>query len=192
MPLILCTERNKLPDQFLPEAGALPVDPCTLQTIPFCWVERVHAEQDETHKQWIPYAVITCNGSIACYPRRGSETRLHDYWSCGFGGHVEKSDEQGGSILCTLKNSLERELWEECRLNPSNYKLDFLGIVNEDLSAVGRVHIACVFLVTIANREIMQSTEEISQILWMDPHSQSNTLECWSQLSLNLLSKSKS
>ncbi|RMH16249.1 MAG: hypothetical protein D6698_10000 [Gammaproteobacteria bacterium] len=56
-------------------------------------LERNRAETDENYRQIIPYVVFYDNrptrGSYLVYRRSGSESRLHQHWSMGFGGHVD-------------------------------------------------------------------------------------------------------
>lgn len=188
MPKICCLKRLEIPKAWLPKTGSLSAtDPSLsrLNHVQVHWKERNTVEKDPTFKQCIPYTLIESNGLIACYPRTGTETRLHELYSCGIGGHVEESDAQA-DFVPTLRHSLRREIREECELHTSCEKLQFLGIINEEISEVGRVHLGFVYLLRLNASQVPQTTEEISSIQWIDPQHHSCHLEYWSQLAIDL------
>src|SRR5690606_21799470 len=122
-------------------------------------------------KQWIPYVLIeNDHGELAAYPRQGSETRLHGRFSLGIGGHINPRDAEGAHSAreiwaCALYQGLRRELAEELP-DAFSGKTQFLGLINEDVSAVGRVHLGVVFHHRI--RDTSRVPEgELSQLTWI-------------------------
>lgn len=124
-------------------------------------VPRGPAEEDPGFKQIIPYAVLQLHPerygpleSVACYRRgkAGQESRLHDRLSLGVGGHVDAEDlGAGGPISGAYYRALDRELNEEVKytpdpLVPANVPV---GLVNEEETAVGSVHLGVVHRVRV-------------------------------------------
>ena len=112
------------------------------------FMDRAAAEQDPTHKQVIPYLVLR-DGERWFLMRRtraGGDARLHDRWSIGVGGHLNPGDRD-------VEGGLRRE-WAEELL--ADFVPDFVpaGLLNDDTTAVGAVHIGIVFLADAAGREV--------------------------------------
>lgn len=130
--------------------------------------DRDKLETDENYKQIIPYVISVFdhpnynNPLIFTYSRSeaGGEERLHGRRSIGIGGHVNtddyyearaslKSHEFCGRIDYYLAG-LKRELFEEVSLKGAegrHWKMQALGMVNQDDDDVGKVHIGMVHLV---------------------------------------------
>lgn len=109
---------------------------------------RDDAEVDPQRKQIIPYLVLR-DGDATFLMRRtraGADARLHDHYSIGIGGHIEPGD---GSPL----GGLERE-WNE------EIEADFMpafsavGLLNDDTTAVGAVHLGLVYTADAAGRRV--------------------------------------
>jgi len=105
------------------------------------FAERSAAETRPSWKQLIPYCIVSRGDEVFCVQRLSgqSETRLHGRRSIGIGGHVNPDD--AGDATGLLERALWRELEEELVL-PGGYResLSFLGILNDDDTAVGAVH----------------------------------------------------
>ncbi|MDR1909021.1 MAG: hypothetical protein LBQ35_03815 [Spirochaetaceae bacterium] len=113
------------------------------------FMRRDAAETDESCKQIIPYV-------YACYEDRclllerlsaQSETRLHGKLSLGLGGHINPGDLAGagaGAGPNPVLAGLRRELAEEVLLEPAG-EPEFRGVINDDSTAVGRVHVGFVY-----------------------------------------------
>lgn len=190
MAEILTVKRDKLPQKWLGNESATSL--CyeelnnAISGIEADWIERADAENDSSFKQFIPYAVAYYKGKIGCYKRSGDEKRLHDLYSIGAGGHIDREDDKG-SIIDTLESGLARELSEEF-VDFSNDKADieFVGVINEDNTPVGAVHLGMVFKIDL-NEEINPG-EELSDFEWVDREIlESLNLEHWSKLALKLL-----
>jgi predicted NUDIX family phosphoesterase len=105
-------------------------------------------EVDPAFKQVIPYLVLRDRGNYFLMRRTkaGADTRLHDRWSIGIGGHLNPSD-------ATLREGLIREWREElaARFVPD---FRYVGLLNDDLTDVGRVHLGVVFEADARGRKV--------------------------------------
>ena len=127
--------------------GPVLLDPNHLQFLP-----RDQAEYDPTYKQLIPYVVLCHAGRLFHYRRvGGSEKRLTARRSIGLGGHINPCDCQSGND--PYRAGLLRELAEEADL-PS-YEETILGILNDDRTLVGRVHVGIVHLLTLSEPRVL-------------------------------------
>jgi len=108
---------------------------------------REPVESDPSLKQLIPYAVVVREDSVFLFRRTngGGEKRLHGLRSIGVGGHVNPVD-LGGGRPGLLSRALRRELDEELTL-PGVRHAHFAGILNDDSTAVGSVHLGAVAVV---------------------------------------------
>lgn len=141
------------------------------------FLRRGDAERDPEFKQLIPYIIFICEDSATGRPsvfayRRGDgqgETRLRSKWSVGVGGHINDVDANGASAAETLKtpetpenvpaapfgNDLfsagaAREIAEEVVLGAPILRFERVGLVNDDGTEVGRVHLGVVCVATLA------------------------------------------
>ncbi|MFQ3577745.1 MAG: hypothetical protein SNJ52_01880, partial [Verrucomicrobiia bacterium] len=81
------------------------------------FLPRDEAERDPSHKQLIPYALLTCEGRLLCYQRGkgGGEARLASKRSIGFGGHLNPADQEHLDVGA-YESLVLRELSEELRI----------------------------------------------------------------------------
>jgi predicted NUDIX family phosphoesterase len=114
------------------------LDPAGLLYLP-----RGRAENDPSFKQLIPYVVLRCGGSVFHYTRgsKGSEARLHARRSIGIGGHV--CSEDGVATADAYRAGLLRELEEEIDAPPAVAE-GVVGLINDDTTPVGSVHLGIV------------------------------------------------
>ncbi|MFI5402620.1 MAG: NUDIX domain-containing protein [Planctomycetota bacterium] len=107
------------------------------------FAERDRVEEDPSLKQVIPYALVAREQRVFLCRRtdRGGERRLHGMLSVGVGGHVNPQD--AGDVI---HDALRRELAEELVL-PPRYECRVVGLVNNDTTPVGSVHIGVVAVV---------------------------------------------
>ena len=124
---------------------------------------RHEVENDPTWKHFASYAVVCAGGRVLSYQRTtaGGETRLHGLRSIGIGGHVNTED---GALSerwdeAALDTAALRELHEEIVV-PGEYRMDFIGFVNDDSNPVGRVHVGLVYRceLTTADRSVARET----------------------------------
>lgn len=103
------------------------------------YVPRSEAEHDRSLKQVIPYLVLRDGDGyfLMRRTRAGGDARLHDLWSIGVGGHLNPDD--GG-----LAGGLTREWHEEVVADfLPNFRL--VGLLNDDTTDVGSVHLGAVY-----------------------------------------------
>lgn len=195
--LILCSKRSDLPTEWVRSRICLPFSApdlfARLQPVEPLWIDRLEAEQDPSYKQWIPYAVvINRSGLVAAYKRKGAETRLHGLWSIGVGGHIHPFDSPSPFAWeATVANAVYRELLEEIP-GAEVEELHLVGLINEEQTPVGRVHIGLVHICKLRQCSTTRS-EELEQLSWIEPariksDGWLNRLETWSQLAWELLS----
>jgi predicted NUDIX family phosphoesterase len=108
---------------------------------------RSEVEDDPGFKQIIPYVVFRCDDAVFCYTRGNSqgEARLHRLRSLGVGGHVAEEDAEGRKSLEAYEYAMRRELDEEVEVR-SPGRLSRVGLINDDSTPVGRVHLGVVHL----------------------------------------------
>ena len=117
---------------------------------------RATAEQSPEYRQIIPYVLIHHGGSYFVLERtpKQSEARLHHKLSLGIGGHINPGDD--------LAAGLRKELDEEVAID-APYKLQFVGILNDETTEVGRVHLGAVHLLEPeAPRVSVRETEKMN------------------------------
>jgi len=118
---------------------------------------RGEMERDRSWKQVIPYLVLR-DGPRYFLMRRtraGGDARLHDLWSIGVGGHLNPGDGD-------LAGGLRREWREEVR---ASFEPDFelLGLINDDSTDVGSVHVGAVYVADAHGRDVtILETEKLS------------------------------
>ena len=117
------------------------------------FTDRDTAETNEDLKQIIPYVTIqrADDDKYLAYKRskKAGETRLHDKWSVGFGGHVNPEDlpeapKNEMSFLYAIERELTEELkWENDRVD--QFVISMEKIIYDDSDALGRVHLGLNF-----------------------------------------------
>ncbi len=193
---VLCIHRDRLPSSWVKTKSILPLDlntfveECTQSGFDF--IIRKEAEQNPDLKQVIPYILLqTQNSETAIYNRQGSEKRLHDLWSLGIGGHINPIDQKNkqASFKDILICGMERELDEELIKRPPLDQAKFVGIISEDITDVGSVHLGAVFQIITKTPELYLPGPELSQFQWAKNKELTQLdLELWSELALALIS----
>ncbi len=193
---VLCIDRNALPPEWVSQRTVLPMNfstfTATCTQSGFHFINRSRAEKDNKKKQIIPYILVqTVDGSMtAAYNRQGSEKRLHDLWSIGIGGHINPEDKISDTddFQKILKNGMSRELDEELVSRPLSDPIEFAGIISEDITPVGCVHLGAVFKIITDSAKSYVPGPELHSFTW---HPTKNiaqlNLELWSKLALELL-----
>jgi predicted NUDIX family phosphoesterase len=193
---ILCIRQDRLPDAWMARTAVAPmplsefVDVCTRAGHRF--MDRAVAEQDACWQQVIPYVVLQTRDQdkTAVYLRKGSETRLHDLWSFGIGGHIDSQDRSGYSVPFRdiLISGMTRELDEELIRRPEADAPVFCGIINEMITEVGQVHLGAVFQIKTDMPDAYVPGPELNRFHWMaTSRIFSLNMELWSSLALDLL-----
>jgi predicted NUDIX family phosphoesterase len=118
---------------------------------------RTAMEVDRSWKQVIPYLVLR-DGERYFLMRRtraGGDARLHDRWSIGVGGHLNPGDGD-------LAGGLRREWREELR---ADFEPEFriVGLLNDDSTDVGSVHIGAVYVADAGGLPVgIRETDKLS------------------------------
>jgi predicted NUDIX family phosphoesterase len=154
------------------------------------FLPRSAAEDDPTHKQLIPYLVIRHGGRLLHYTRgkSGGEARLHAKGSIGIGGHINDGDAQAKHFdAAAYQRAVERELHEELAI-AGVYHQESVALLNDDSTAVGRVHLGVVHLVDVDSDAIRPREDAISNLEFLTPEELSGRredLEVWSRICLD-------
>jgi len=145
-------------------------------------------EADESCKQVIPYPVLR-DGDAWFLMRRtkaGGDIRLHDRYSIGVGGHVNPED---GGLDGDLRPALRREWLEELAVDFVP-RFRFVGLLNDDTTPVGRVHVGLVYEADAAGRPVaIRETDKLSGsfVDARDVAAVEDRLETWSRLAFEFL-----
>ena len=118
------------------------------------WMRRGDAEEDPSYKQPIPYILMKKDDTYFCFRRSGSEERLHEKWSWGVGGHVDRVDDEGNPLM----NGLRREIEEE--VGVSECDVEQMGYINYDSDDVGKVHFGMLYIAEI-HEDVSVEDDEI-------------------------------
>jgi predicted NUDIX family phosphoesterase len=154
------------------------------------FLPRSAAEDDPSHKQLIPYLVIRHGDRVLHYTRgkSGGEARLHAKGSIGIGGHINDGDAQAAHFdAAAYHRAVERELHEELDI-PGAYRHEILALLNDDSTAVGRVHLGIVHLVDVDSDAIRPREEAISNVEFLtlaELAGRREHLEVWSRICLD-------
>ncbi|MEO8273484.1 MAG: NUDIX domain-containing protein [Chloroflexota bacterium] len=118
---------------------------------------RAEVEIDRGWKQVIPYLVLRERDHYFLMRRTqaGGDARLHDRWSIGVGGHLNPGDRD-------LAGGLRREWREEL---VADFEPDFrlIGLLNDDTTDVGSVHVGAVYVASANGHEVaIRETDKLS------------------------------
>jgi predicted NUDIX family phosphoesterase len=140
---------------------------------------RADVEVDRSWKQVIPYLVLR-DGHRYFLMRRtqaGGDARLHDRWSIGVGGHLNPGDGD-------LAGGLRREWREEVRAD-FEPAFSLIGLLNDDTTDVGSVHVGAVYLAEAEGRPVaIRETDKLAGE-FAEPHAVAGVvdrMETWSAL----------
>jgi predicted NUDIX family phosphoesterase len=152
---------------------------------------RSQVEDDPSLKQIIPYVVFRCANVVFCYTRGRSqgEARLHRLRSLGVGGHVSEDDAQGARTLDAYEAAMRRELEEEVAIQ-SPGRIRRVGLINDDATPVGRVHLGVVHLYELDRPEVVPREEGLAEAGFLDIaaiRSLRQEFETWSQICIDSL-----
>lgn len=193
---VLCIQRDLLPTSWVQQISIVPMNLSqfcrTCSDADFDFIPRSKAESDPSTKQIIPYVILQTQdfSQTAVYSRQGSEKRLHDLWSIGLGGHINPQDQDGEdpSFESALMKGMERELDEELSKRPLHEPVSFLGIISEEETEVGSVHLGAVFRILTRQPELYLPGTELFDFSWTATRDLSElNLELWSRMSLKLI-----
>jgi predicted NUDIX family phosphoesterase len=156
------------------------------------FMERPTAELDPTHKQLIPYSILHHEGRYLCYTRGGKsgEKRLVSKRSVGIGGHINPVDQSHDGLGETMYfNSIEREITEELVIGGTHTQT-VIGLINDDSSEVGSVHLGVVHRFELSSAEVSSNEDAIQDLQFFtlaELKTKYDELEAWSQIIVNYL-----
>jgi predicted NUDIX family phosphoesterase len=167
-------------DHYLPRL----LDPAHMLYLP-----RSQAEEDPSFKQIIPYAVLKHGEHVFHYLRgkQGSEQRLRALRSIGVGGHINPDDEN--LFNSTYEQGMLRELAEEVAID-TTFEQRCIGLINDDSTPVGQVHIGIVHLFELAEPKVRRREQVLTQTGFAPLRQlaqEREAFETWSQFVLEQL-----
>jgi len=150
---------------------------------------RNEVEEDPSFKQLIPYCIFRHDGRIFYYTRgKGAgESRLHSKRSIGIGGHISSEDQASGTSV--YREAMWREIGEEVFLE-TEFKESCVGLINDDLTDVGRVHLGVVHIFDLEQPKVRPREESIRESGFAEPLQLAQSrdqFETWSQICLDYL-----
>lgn len=156
---------------------------------------RSQVEEDPSYKQIIPYVVFRSGDEVFCYRRGRSqgEARLHRLRSLGVGGHVSEEDAQGGRTLDAYEAALRRELDEEVALG-SPGRIRRVGLINDDSTPVGSVHLGVVHLYDLERPDVAPREDGLADAGFLAMpavRSLRDEFETWSQICIDSLLRAR-
>lgn len=140
---------------------------------------RGEAEHDPEWQQVIPYLLMRDGERMFLMQRTraGGDTRLHDLYSLGIGGHLNPAD---GSVMDGLLREFHEEMVADWEPEPR-----LLGLLKDDDVLVGQVHLGVVFEADAAGRSLaVRETDKLSGrfVLPAEALPVYGRMETWSQL----------
>ena len=191
---IAYVERSSLSTFALPERGFMADPDAQLYAAlgaQVAFAPRGPLEEDPSRKQLIPYIVLGDAERVFVTRRTRAQTeaRLHDKMSFGVGGHLETID---GDASDLIHAGAVRELLEELAL-PDDLAthLVYRGVINDDTSEVGSVHLGVVYSLEVPGATDV-SVREVDKMVgsWMthdEVGAHAPRLESWSAMLLDAL-----
>ena len=150
------------------------------------FMPRPEAEQDPDYKQIIPYIILTRGDEVFATQRssKGGETRLHGRIALGLGGHINTDDDDRPGIF---QRGLMRELEEEAEFSAVG-ELIPRGVINDDTTEVGKVHLGFLFTLEVSDAAVKE-TEKLDG-LWLSRSelpAYAERMEAWSEIAMEIL-----
>ncbi len=159
------------------------------------FLPRSQVEEDPSRKQLIPYVIFRhtdAAGGVRLFQyTRGTgqgEGRLHRKRSVGVGGHISDGD-VGPHAADPYAEGMRRELEEEIIID-TPYRQRCVGLINDDRTPVGSVHLGVVHVFDVEQpavrpreADLLESGFEPVQRLLADL----SGFETWSQICLRAL-----
>lgn len=156
---------------------------------------RAEMEEDPGFKQLIPYVIFRYlddagRDTVFEYTRgKGQgEKRLHAKRSVGIGGHISADDVSEGA-LHPYQEGMRRELEEEVVIE-TPYAERCVGLINDDETEVGRVHLGIVHVFDVERPAVRPREDDICQARFRPVEELLADLagfETWSQICLRAL-----
>lgn len=151
---------------------------------------RDQVEEDPSFKQLIPYCIFRHDGKLFHYKRGTAqgEERLHSKRSIGIGGHISSDDENASDspYLEGMRREIEEEVFIE-----TEYSQRCVGLINDDQTEVGKVHLGIVHLFDLEAPKVLPREKSIKETGFAKPSELAYDLqnfETWSQICLEHIS----
>ena len=130
---------------------------------------RDQVEHDPGFKQLIPYMILRCRDArgedLVFQYTRGTgmgEGRLHRKRSVGIGGHISLVDAGADASRNPYLEGMRRELEEEVIVE-SPYTAQCVGLINDDHTPVGQVHLGVVHILDLQQPAVRPHEDDITQ-----------------------------
>ena len=156
---------------------------------------RTEMEDDPSYKQLIPYVIFRFrddNGEHVFRYTRGTgqgEERLHCKRSIGVGGHISTVDLDVAGEINPYDEGMHRELNEEVIIETA-YRDTCVGLINDDQTEVGRVHLGVVHVFDLQQPAVRPRESDLVEAgfsLAKNLCEDLNGFESWSQICLQAL-----
>ena len=161
---------------------------------------RNEVEQDPSYKQLIPYCIFRYTdaaGQVHLFQyTRGKgqgEGRLHSKRSIGIGGHISSDDctmgEEPNHAALAYDEGMRRELAEEVAID-SPYTQQCAGLLNDDLTEVGKVHLGVVHIFDVERPDVQPRETDICEAGFRplaEILADTSKFESWSEICLKAL-----
>ena len=150
------------------------------------FLPRPEMERDRAWKQVIPYLVLRDGPRyfLMQRTRAGADERLHDAWSIGVGGHVDPGDgDMRGGLLREWAEEVEADFVPSFR---------YVGLLNDDTTDVGAVHVGAVYEADADGRPVAVRETTKLRGAFADPEDVARVadrLESWSRLVFEALER---
>ncbi len=150
---------------------------------------RDQVETDPSFKQLIPYCIFRHQGELFHYKRGRlqGESRLHSMRSIGIGGHISSQDQSDSGS--PYQEGMRREIAEEVHIE-TTYREQCVGLINDDLTEVGMVHLGIVHIFDVDAPKVRPREKSIIQTGFASPTElvkDRDNFESWSQICLDHL-----
>jgi len=158
------------------------------------FLARASAENDPTHKQIIPYAILACGDRVLHYVRgkKAGEQRLVAKGSIGIGGHMNDEDE---SLFAwdeqAYRAGVEREVNEEVLIE-TPFQDRIVALLNDDTTEVGSVHLGVVHVFRLQEPKVQKREAMITNLAFLSKAElleRRENLETWSQICVDHLDR---
>lgn len=150
------------------------------------FMPRSSAENDPSHKQIIPYALLVHGDRTLHYVRgkKAGEQRLVAKGSLGIGGHMNDGDEGLFALdRAAYEAAVSREVAEEVHIDSAWRQLP-VALINDDSTEVGRVHLGVVHVFLLDQPAVRKGEAMITELRFLDRAElleRRGNLETWSQ-----------
>jgi predicted NUDIX family phosphoesterase len=160
---------------------------------------RHEVEEDPSFKQLIPYVIFRYRDpqgrTLVFQYTRGKgqgEGRLHSKQSIGIGGHISLDDTATGEndhATTAYAEGMRRELAEEVTIG-TRYVEQLAGLINDDESEVGKVHLGVVHIFDVESPNVQPLEADIIEAGFRPIENMladTSRFETWSQICLEAL-----